>query len=142
MIRSVQDASKMLCRIKLSGEDRWISVTLSLDESESNNRFVVSSPRIKDEMERVDDLTRTYSLSNWQGGIISGARYAFRALHVPPQQVCIHEMQERLSSDDIGTLSSATAIAVAKLLSQNAEFKLDLFGWKREAEVWKTESNE
>ena len=73
-------ADKQICRIQLTDESRWISLALSLGDLPPNNRFVVSSENFLYAMESCDDLAKEYGLSNWQGGVISGARYAFRAL--------------------------------------------------------------
>ena len=76
-----------------------------------------------------------YGLSNWQGGVISGARYAFRALKAPIQRACLHELRGQLSTCDVWAVSAAAALAVARLLDRSPEFRLDLGGWAMEEEV-------
>ncbi len=127
--------SRVLCRIQLTGEGRWVSLALSLGDLASANRFFVSSERLLYEMAGVDEMTRKYGLSTWQGGVISGARYAFRALKAPSRQVCLHELRGQLSSGDVWAVSSAAALAVARLLARPPEFPLDLGGWALEEEV-------
>src|SRR6266851_5300354 len=102
--------SRVLCRIQLTGEGRWVSLALSLGDLASANRFFVSSERLLYEMAGVDEMTRKYGLSTWQGGVISGARYAFRALKAPSRQVCLHELRGQLSSGDVWAVSSAAAL--------------------------------
>jgi hypothetical protein len=142
MTTSVQNDSRTICRIKLTGEDRWVSLSLSLGELGSATRFVVSSEGLLYDLAGADDTARMYGLSNWQGGIISGARYAFRALRAPLQQVCIHELRGRLNSGDIWAVSSGAAIAVARLLARSPEFPLELNGWKTEEEIWRSQSTQ
>ena len=77
--------SRVICRIQLTGEGRWISLALSLEDLDSANRFLIPSEHLLYEMAGVDEGTRNYGVSNWQGGIISGARYAFRASKDPIQ---------------------------------------------------------
>jgi hypothetical protein len=127
--------SRVICRIQLTGEGRWVSLALSLGGLVSANRFLVSSERLLYEMAGVDEMTRKYGLSNWQGGVISGARYAFRALKAPSQEVCLHELRGKLSSGDVWAVSSAAAVAVARLLARPPEFPLDLGGWAMEEEI-------
>jgi len=127
--------SRVICRIQLTGEGRWVSLALSLGDLASANRFLFSSERLLYEMAGVDEMTRKYGLSNWQGGVISGARYAFRALKAPSQEVCLHELRGQLSSGDVWAVSSAAAVAVARLLARPPEFPLDLGGWEMEEEI-------
>ncbi len=82
-------------------------------------------------MAGVDEAARQYGLVNWQGGVISGARYAFRALKAPIRQVCLHELRGRLGGGDVGAVSSAAALAVARLLAR-PEVPVDLGGWQIE----------
>lgn len=127
--------SQVVCRIQLTGEGRWLSLALSLGDLPSATPFLVRSDPLVYEMAGVDEMAREYGLSTWQGGVISGARYAFRALKVPIQQVCLHELRGELGSGDVGAVSAAAALAVARLLARPAEFALDLKGWTIEEEV-------
>lgn len=132
--------SRAICRIQLTGEGRWVSLALSLGDLASTQRFLVNSERLLYEMAGVDEMTRKYGLSNWQGGVISGARYAFRALKAPSQQVCLHELRGQLNSGDVWAVSSAASLAVARLLRRPPEFPLDLGGWAMEEEVRRPQS--
>jgi hypothetical protein len=134
--------SRTICQIQLSKEGRWVSLALSLGERGSSNRFLVSSAPFLYEMTGVDDAARNFGLSNWQGGIISGVRYAFRALKAPVQQVCIHELRGQLASGDIIAVSSAAAVALARLLGRPADFPLELAGWDMKEEVLQPQSKE
>ncbi|HKI37034.1 MAG TPA: hypothetical protein VKA46_34595 [Gemmataceae bacterium] len=134
--------SRLISRIRLTGEGRWVSLSLSLGELAPTTRFLAISERLLYEMAGLDEVAQKYGLSNWQGGIISGARYAFRALKAPPQQVCIHELRGQLGSGDIWAVSSAAALAVARLLARPPAFPVDLAGWKMEEEVWRPRSLE
>lgn len=124
--------SKTICRIRLAGERRWVSLSLSLGELGSTGRFLVTSERLVYEMTGADEPAQQYGLSNWQGGIISGARYALRALKAPLLQIRLHELRGELRSDDVWAVSAAAALAVARLLSRPPAFPLDLGGWKLE----------
>lgn len=126
---------KVLCRVQLTGEGRWVSLTLSLSDFASATRFLVEADVLRYEMAGVDEAARTHGLSNWQGGVISGARYAFRALKAPIRQVCLHELRGQLGSADVWALSSAAALAVARLLDRPPAFPLDLGGWAVEEEI-------
>jgi hypothetical protein len=129
--------NRTICRIQLTGEGRCVSLALSLGEIASTPRFLVISDRFLYDMAAFDEMAREYDLSNWQGGVVSGARYAFRALKAPIQQVCLHELRGQLSSGDVWTVSAAAALAVARLLARTPEFPLDLGGWAMEEEVQK-----
>src|SRR4051794_32985323 len=133
--------TRVICRIQLTGEGRWVSLALSLGNLASANRFLVSPEHLLYEMVGVDELARQYGLLNWQGGVISGARYAFRALKAPIQQVCLHELRGQLGSGDVWAISAAAALAVAQLLGR-PEVPLDLGGWRVEEEVRKPQAAE
>jgi len=127
--------STVVCRIQRTGEGRWISLALSLGDFASASRFLVSSERLVYEIAGVDERARPYNLTSWQGGVISGARSAFRTLKAPLQQVCLHELRGQLGSGDVAAISAAAALAVARLLGHPAESPLDLGGWTREEAV-------
>jgi hypothetical protein len=133
---------RVICRIQLTGQGRWVSLALSLGDLASATRFLVGAERLLYEMTGVDQVARKYGLSNWQGGVISGARYTFRALKAPIQQVCLHELRGQLSSGDVWAVSSAAALAVARLLDRPPEFPLDLGGWAMEEEVRRPQAAE
>ena len=120
--------SSVVCRIKLAGEGRWISLALSLGDLGSANRFLVAAERLLYEMAGLDEVAHQFSLVNWQGGVISGARYAFRTLKAPIQQVCLHELRGQLANGDVWAVSAAAALAVARLLAR-PDVPLDLGGW-------------
>ena len=119
---------RVICRIQLTGNGRWVSVALALGDAAPANQFLVRADRLLYEMSGIDEAARQYDLSNWQGGIISGARYAFRVAKVPIQQVCLHELCGQLSSGDVAAVSSAAALAVARLIDR-PEVPLNLDGW-------------
>lgn len=127
--------SRVICRIQLSGEGRWVSLALSLGDPLPSTRFLVRSDHLSYQMTGADEMAREYGLSNWQGGVISGARYAFRALKAPIQQICLHELRGQLNSGDVWAVSTAAALAVSRLLAHPAEFPLALNGWTIEEEV-------
>src|SRR5947209_20472954 len=93
--------SRVICRVQLTGEGRWVSLALSLGDLASANRFLVGAERLLYEIAGVDEMARQYGFFNWQGGVISGARYAFRSLKAPIQQVCLHELRGQLGSGDV-----------------------------------------
>lgn len=110
------------------GAGRWVRVGLSLADLTSATRFLVSAERLLYEMEGTDEQSRQYGLHNWQGGVISGARYAFRALKAPTKQICLHKLRGRLGSEDVWAVSAAASLAVSRLLGR-PEVPLDLGGW-------------
>jgi hypothetical protein len=124
--------SEMICRAKLTREGHWVSLALSLADLSSANRFLVSAERLLYEMWGTDYEAAHYSLLNWQGGIISGARYTFRALKSPIKQVCLHEFRGRLGSEDVWAVSAAASLVVARLLGR-PEVPLELGDWQVEA---------
>jgi hypothetical protein len=126
--------NRVVCRIQLTRIDRWVSLALSLGDLAPGNRFLVGAERLLSEMSGNDETARMYGLLNWQGGVISGARYAFRALKAPLQQVCLHELRGHLGSADVWAVSCAAALGVARLLAR-PDLPLDLCGWGLEAEV-------
>lgn len=131
----------IVCRIQLTGEGWWVSLALSLGDITSTNRFLVAAERFAYEMAGVDEVARQYGFVNWQGGVISGARYAFRTLKAPIHQVCLHELRGELGSGDVWAISSAAALAVARVLARS-EVPLDLGGWRMEEEVRRPEAAE
>jgi hypothetical protein len=111
-----------------------VSLTLSLGSRDPAARLLTLSEGSSCELTGTDELSRGYTLRNWQGGIISGASYAFRTLGVPFQPLYLRELRGQLGCEDISALSFAAALAVARLLDQ-PDPPLDLNGWKVEAEV-------
>ncbi len=133
--------NKVICRTQLTGEGRWVSVALSLCDLASANRFLIGAERLLYEVVGVDEMAGHYGFVNWQGGVISGARYAFRALKAPIQQVCLHELRGQLGSGDVWAVSAAAALAVARLLGR-PQAPLDLGGWRLEEEVHRQQATE
>ncbi len=129
MISLTSEDSQVICRIQLTGDGRWVSLALSLGDVASSGRLVVAADRLLYEMAGVDEGARALGLAGWQGGVVSGARYAFRALKAPIKQIYLHELRGQLSAADVGAVSSAAALAVARLLARAPEFPLDLGGW-------------
>jgi len=127
------NATGVIWQAQLSGEGRWVRLALSLGDLTSANRFLVSAERLLYEMEGADEQARQYGLLNWQGGVISGARYAFRAAKAPTKQVCLHELRGRLGSGDVWAVSAAASLAVAWLLG-GPKILVDLGGWRVDGE--------
>jgi hypothetical protein len=127
--------STQTCRVRLASADHWVSLALSLADLAAENRFVTPSDTLSYEITGLDDVAQKFGLSNWVGGIISGARYAFRAMKAPLRQVRIHELCGQLGSGDVSAVSSAAALTVARLLGSPAAFPLDLAGWTVQEEV-------
>jgi len=123
----------VIWQAQLSGEGRWVRLALSLADLTSANRFFVSAERLLYEMDGADYEAAHYGLPNWQGGIISGARYAFRAAKAPTKQVCLHELRGRLGSGDVWAVSAAASLAVAWLLG-GPKILVDLGGWRVDGE--------
>ncbi len=124
----------VLCRVQLTGPGRWVSLVLSLGNISSTSRFLATAEHLVYEMAGIDDEAHRYNLQNWQGGVISGARYAVRALKAPIQQIYLHELRGQLGSSDVWALSAAAALAAARLLG-HPETPLDLGGWTMDEEV-------
>jgi len=124
----------LICRVCLTEEARWVSLSLSLGNLDATGRFLTVTEGISCELVGLDELSQGYTLRTWQGGVISGARYAFRALKSPPRQVRLHELSGQLGSGDIWAISSAAVVAVGRLLDQ-PDVPVNLGGWKMEAEV-------
>jgi hypothetical protein len=134
--------SRVICRVQLNAEGRWVRLALSLGDLASGAPFLVRWEPLLFEMVGIDEMAHEYGLANWQGGVISGARYAFRTLKVPLQQVCLHELRGELGSNDVGAVSSAAALAVARLLARPGELPLNFNGWTIEEKSSQTPSVE
>lgn len=122
-----------ICRIRLATDERWVRLTLSLGKPDAGNRLVIAD-HTPGAVAGHDEPASSYSPATWQGGVISGARYAFRSLAVPFQPIRLHEFSGQLGSDDLWAISAATALGVAQLLNRPATFPLDLQGWVMETE--------
>ncbi len=131
------NGDRLVCRVQLTGDGRWVSLSLSLSDLAPGNRFVAMSESLVYALVGLDELAKSYGVTNWQGGVISGARYAFRMLKAPHLQVRLRELRGQLNSDDVSAVSAAAAVAVARLLALPAEFPVDLRGWKLETEIWR-----
>lgn len=123
-----------LCRIRLSKNAQSLIIKLSLEELPLGQFSLSVSDRFTFDVNGLDEQSRDYALSNWKGGIISGARYAFRILKAPVRQVRLHELRGHLGSEDVQILAAATSLAVARLLGKSDNFQIDLDGWNLEEE--------
>ena len=81
-------------------------------------------------MAGVDEAARQYGLVNWQGGVISG-RGMPSAVESPHPAGLLARLRGRLGGGDVGAVSSAAALAVARLLAR-PEVPVDLGGWQIE----------
>ncbi len=129
MTLSAASDSTPICGVQLRGDGRWVRVALSLNNLAPTNQFLVGAEILRYQVTGADDAARAFGLFTWQGAVISGARYTFRALKSPIQQVRLHELSGELSSGDVWAVSCAAALAVARLLGRPAALPFDLRGW-------------
>lgn len=132
MIVTPPPTDDTLCRVRFATGGRRLSLTLSVADLRPGVGQVEIAPGVA---AGLDDPGR--QLPGWRAGVISGARYAFRALGSPIRQVRVHEMGGRLGRSEVGAVASAAAVAVARLIGGELPALPDLAGWEVEAEVTK-----
>jgi hypothetical protein len=121
-------------RAQREGQDRWARVVLSLEDPFTGGQFLRYPQPFLCRIEGVDELASTYSVENWQTGIMSGAFYAFRLLKQPRRRILVSELEGKLGSDDMPALALAATVAVTKLLGAEVS-ELKLSGWQLSHDV-------
>lgn len=107
----------------------WTELTLSLiDDDDGEERPLLHSPHFKASLYGVDDLAKSYSLEDWEQGVLRGAAAAYRALNRAPSSLIVYRLEGRLHSENVEELAFAAEIAVARLLGAEVSSQC-LEGW-------------
>jgi hypothetical protein len=116
-----------VAQVRLAKGEHEIHLVLSLGGECTDGKLVQLIPDAPFSIQGEDEMSAQYKVSNWMSGIISGARYAFRALNIPRQEVRIRECSARLDSSEMEALAYASAMAVYKLANREMA---GLEGWE------------
>ncbi len=114
--------------VKLSSKDRHVQLRLQLGAEFIGGEIVQFTPESTISVEGADELSSTYSRSNWASGLASGALYAFRALKVPRRYVSVTELTGRLRAGDMEAVANCASIAVADLVDKEISI-VSMDGW-------------
>jgi hypothetical protein len=137
MSAPLPSTSAALCQVHFQRGDHRCLLAFELREPYLGGAWVIDAPGFRLGIESADDLAASYTRRNWESGLISGARYAFRKLNRPLQRLGLHELTGLLGSDDMPALAHAAALGVATLLSaaESLPSPPELEGWSFRAET-------
>ena len=127
-----QTTSGFVGSARLSFEDRWIQVSVSLGPEYSKSDLVQLADGVETSIKPMDALAATYVQRNWFSGFHSGVFYAFRTLALPRRKVRILELSGQLCSIDMTALASAAALAVSRAAQRELPAD-DLEGWSADS---------
>src|SRR4051794_27401439 len=84
---AVPSLSGATCRVELRRDDRWCRLVFDLREPHHGGAWVTDADGFRLALEPADELAASYTRANWESGIISGARFAFRKWKKPLQKL-------------------------------------------------------
>ena len=127
-------ASNLFCALKLSGPEQSCILVVSLGESFRGGNLFRLVPNAVSHIEPRDATAESYSEDNWFAGMMSGARYAFRALKSPLRNIDVWSMEGHLAASATEPLAHAAASAVSKLLDKELAVTMPE-GWACQTEM-------
>lgn len=117
----------------VNGTARY-QIVLSLGFEYLGGNVVRIADREKYCVTGADELSATYTSTNWNSGIASGAFYAFRTLKIVRQEIIIREFAGRLPSSDMEAIANGVALAIAKLADREP-LAIESEGWTIDCKV-------
>ena len=112
--------------------NRRIRLALSFGGSFTGGEIVRLAEGATVSLEGAGKAASQYGFATWNCGMISGAHFAFRTLHLPRREVRIHECSGRLGASDMEAIAYASAMAVSKLANHEMA---GLEGWEWSAGI-------
>ena len=114
--------------------DSWVRFALWLAEEFTGGELIRFVEEARFSVEGADELSASYSRTNWTSGVASGALYAFRALQIPRQRVILGEFAGRLRASEMEAVADGAVIAIAKLAQREIP-PLQAIGWDTHVEI-------
>lgn len=131
MIENATDQTVAECSVRISRNDEWAIVVLSLAEAYTGGKIVRPSSRFFGSITGLDALASQYEPSNWFAGLTSGVLYAYRTLKAPRRIVKVHQLNGSMRGNGLQSLANAAAAGVAKLLDRPVPL-LQTHAWRME----------
>lgn len=98
---------------------RWVQLTLSLRDGDDGLGHLAHAAMMTCAVEPLDERSRTYSLENWESGLLSGYFYICRrAKRMPPPPILLSELQGSLKAEDMEGIVKAAESASAHLFDR------------------------
>lgn len=98
---------------------RWVRLTLSLRDVGDGLGYLAHAAMMTCSVEPLDEVSESYTLENWESGLLSG--YFFicrRAKRMPPPPILLSELHGALKSDDMDGIVRAAEMASALLFGK------------------------
>jgi hypothetical protein len=109
-------------------------LALALQTGAEEGRFIDYSAHFLCQIDGLDELASTYTLKNWESGILSGAYFAFRKQRKAPIRFLVSELRGRLRAEEMEVLALASTVAVSRLLgSEKSDCQIS--GWTSNSEI-------
>lgn len=100
--------------IRMKASERWLELSMApLGEHEAGP-YLYYPNQFHLDIEPTDELSRDYTLHNWESGILSGVFYASRKCKQVPMNWLIVRLEGRLGSESMDALAHAATVIVAK----------------------------
>jgi len=123
-----------LATVTLTADEHWVRLAFYLTHEFTGGNLVQLAHGATVSVEGADELSLSYTRTNWESGVVSGSHYAFRTLRIPRQCLVVTEFSGRLRASDMDAVADTAAIAIAKLAGKELP-SLPAEGWKVEADV-------
>jgi hypothetical protein len=121
-------------RVQHEGGDRWVVLAVALQTDADEGRFIDYSAHFVCQIDGLDEPASTYTLKNWESGILSGAYLAFRKQRKAPIRFLVSELRGRLRAEEMEVLALASTMAVSQLLGSEKS-DCPIAGWTSKAEI-------
>jgi hypothetical protein len=109
---------------------QWFIMTMRLGEVCGGGYDILAyPPSFQSEVDPKDDLAASYTMENWQSGILSGLFYGYRKVgQEQRQQVLLEELRGQLAADGTDALAHAATALLVHLFGQDSS-SVALDGW-------------
>jgi hypothetical protein len=126
MEKELLGTSNAIAWAELVKGKRRIRLVLSLGGPFTGGEIVRLAEGATASLQGAGKVASQYGFATWNCGLISGAHFAFRSLHLHRREVRIHECSGRLNSSDMEAVAYASAMAISKLANHDMA---GLEGW-------------
>ena len=93
---------------------RWFHIALSCCDR-GTDPFLNHAGSFEAKIDPMDELAKTYSLDNWESGILSGIHFVLRRMPSREWGVILSKLEGCLGSDDMTALATGASLAVIEL---------------------------
>jgi len=117
--------------IRMKSADQWLELAMAPAGEHETGPFLYYPNQFHLDIEPTDKTSESYTLHNWESGILSGILYGSRRCRKTPSNWLVIRLEGRLGSDSM----DAIAHAASAIVSREAGNKLNLAalqGWVEE----------